>query len=439
MRHMRRALAATAAAALVAGALAVIPSPATAGDPAVRPAATIAPAPDRVISGPLTGLQRPVGLAIGPDGRIFVSNFLSGSTLGSVRVFAADAAGDTAPGAVLDSTSPGMSFLTKPAGIVVGTDGRLHMAAYNDNAIRTYAVPASGNGFVMQSAIGAATLISAPNDLATTSPTGLWVTSGGTDEVVRLEVGSTTRLRTLSTSAPLGVAVHGTSLYVSGGNPAAPYVKVFTAGASGPATPSRTISGPATGLEEVGGVAVDRYGRIYVANGTDDSVRVFAPGANGNAAPVFVISGAATQIDYPSDLAFDAAGRLWVANDTATGKVLRLPALAAPPVPRPPAPPPRTTAPSKPRALKVTGKTTAKKRTVRWKAPARSGGTRVLRYRVVIKKGKKALLARTVSASTRRLIVKRSKLRTGRLTVHVRAVNAKGAGPYATTRFRVRR
>ncbi|KAA1418368.1 hypothetical protein FE697_021345 [Mumia zhuanghuii] len=429
---MRRTSALLPAAALIGGSL-VLATPSTVS--AAPP--TIAPAPDRVIAGAATGLQRPIGLALGPDGRLFVSNMASTPTPGSVRAFAPAASGNVPAVAVLDSTSPGMSFLTKPAGIAVGPDGLLHMAAYNDNAIRTFTVPATGTGFAVQSGIGAATLISAPNDLALTSPTSFWVASGGTDEVVRLDVGSTTRLRTLDTPAPMGLAVHGTSLYVSGGNGTSPYVKVFSAGTSGSASPSRTISGPATGLDNVWGLTVDRYGRTYVANGGDDSIRVFAAGATGNVAPTVVLQGAATQLDSPSDVMLDGAGRIWVANDTVPGTVLRFAALAAPPTPVPA--PPRTTAPSTPRALKVSGKVTARKRVVRWKAPARNGGSRILRYRVVVKKGKKTLLVRTVSASRRTLVVKRAKLRAGKLTVRVRAVNAKGGSPYAVKRFRVRR
>ncbi|WP_370615754.1 hypothetical protein [Mumia sp. Pv 4-285] len=433
---MRRTLTFLPAAALIGGTLVLATPPTASAAPQV-----IAPTPDRVIAGAATGMQRPVGLALGPDGRLFVSNLFATPTPGSVRVFAPAADGNVPAVAVLDPTSPGMGFLTKPAGIAVGSDGRLHMAAYNDNAIRTFTVPATGNGFALQSAIGAATLIAAPNDLALTSPTSLWVASGTTDEVVRLDVGSTTRRRTLHTPAPMGLAVHGTSLYVSGGNGTAPYVKVFTAGTSGPATPSRTISGPATGLDNVWGLAVDRYGRTYVANGGDSSIRVFAAGATGNVAPIVVLEGAATQLELPSDVLLDGAGRIWVANDTVPGKVLRFPALAAPPppAPRPPVTTPPTTAPSKPRALKVTGKTAARKRVVRWKAPARSGGARILRYRVVVNKGKKTLLVRTVSASRRKVVVKRAKLRNGKHTVLVRAVNAKGGSPYATKRFRVRR
>ncbi|WP_262849852.1 fibronectin type III domain-containing protein [Mumia quercus] len=431
---MRRALASSlTAVSLASGSLVLASAPQAA-------AADVDLAPDRVLTGFATGLQRAVGLALGPDGRIFVSNFWDGTTPGSVRVFEADATGNRAPSAVLDSTSPLMSFLTTPKAVAVGADGRLHMAAYNDNTIRTFTVPATGNGFTMQTAIGSSSMLSAPNDLALTSATSLWVTSGATDEVVRFDVGSPTRVRTLSTQAPIGVAVDGSSLYVTGGNGVAPYVKVFTSTATGPDTPSRTLTGPATGLTHVAGVAVDRYGRVYVADHGDEAIRVFAAGATGNTAPVTVIKGPATQLERPTDLALDPAGRLWVANDVVPGRVVRFPALAAPPAPRPPAPPaPAVTAPSKPRALKVNGKAGARKRTIRWKAPAATGGTRILRYKVVIRKGKKVLVSRTLGPSARKLVVKRSTLRSGTLTVRVRAVNGKGAGPNAVKRFRVRR
>lgn len=60
----------------------------------------------------------------------------------------------------------------------------------------------------------------------------------------------------------------------------------FQGGSSGGTTPLRTISGAATGLSGVGGVALDSAGNLYVANSTggggSGSVTVFAPGAGGN-------------------------------------------------------------------------------------------------------------------------------------------------------------
>ena len=64
-------------------------------------------------------------------------------------------------------------------------------------------------------------------------------------------------------------------------------VTVYPAGSSGNATPSATIAGSNTGLDEPQGIAVDAGGNIYVTNygsqqGGNDAVTVYAAGSNGN-------------------------------------------------------------------------------------------------------------------------------------------------------------
>ncbi|MBV8355376.1 MAG: hypothetical protein JO101_08660, partial [Candidatus Eremiobacteraeota bacterium] len=74
------------------------------------------------------------------------------------------------------------------------------------------------------------------------------------------------------------------SLYVT--NAGGPSITVYAGGASGNAAPTRTISGPSTGLTGgPWGEAVDATGNIYTANPNSASVTIFAAGANGNAAP----------------------------------------------------------------------------------------------------------------------------------------------------------
>lgn len=81
--------------------------------------------------------------------------------------------------------------------------------------------------------------------------------------------------------------------------------------------PIRVITGPATQLTEVNGIAVDTQGEIFVTNGLSGvgSVLVFAPGATGNVAPVRTINGVGTANFYsPSGIAIDDAGNLFVAS-----------------------------------------------------------------------------------------------------------------------------
>lgn len=118
------------------------------------------------------------------------------------------------------------------------------------------------------------------------------------------------------------------NLYVGAYQPANPFsleILVYASGASGAATPTRTITGSATLLSTQGlnnlpqdqlygilALAVDSNGEIYASFGP--SILVFASGANGNVAPTRVLSGAATGITYATTLALDSANNLLTTN-----------------------------------------------------------------------------------------------------------------------------
>jgi sugar lactone lactonase YvrE len=110
------------------------------------------------------------------------------------------------------------------------------------------------------------------------------------------------------------------NLYVTNNNPAFfPSVTVFSAGSSGNAAPTITISGSNTGLINPTGIAVDSSSNIYVANlgslsGQADSVLIFAAGSNGNVAPSAVIVGSSTGLAYPTALALDSSANIYIAN-----------------------------------------------------------------------------------------------------------------------------
>ncbi|HZZ58698.1 MAG TPA: hypothetical protein VFE31_12780, partial [Opitutaceae bacterium] len=97
-------------------------------------------------------------------------------------------------------------------------------------------------------------------------------------------------------------------------------INIYPSNVSGNAAPTVTIAGPATGLSQPEGVAVDAN-YIYVANyegATGNSVRIFALNASGNAAPVAVISGSNTGLTNCEGIAVDA-NNIYVVNESAVG------------------------------------------------------------------------------------------------------------------------
>ena len=151
--------------------------------------------------------------------------------------------------------------------------------------------------------------------------------SGQSDTILRLPASASGVVApTSSISAPVnylifGIAVDGSgNIYASAVNVNSyvPEILVYAAGASGAATPVRTIAGPATGLSNPLGMAVDASGQLYVLDGfvtpSGPGIHVFAAGANGNAAPVRVIQGPATGLLNPIALALDAAGNMYTVD-----------------------------------------------------------------------------------------------------------------------------
>jgi hypothetical protein len=130
----------------------------------------------------------------------------------------------------------------------------------------------------------------------------------------------------------VGLAVDGPgNLYVGGTIHSSPFptaeIQVYPPGASGTATPSRTIAGASTGLNVsnetfVSALALDSSGNIYVSSYVNvggilyPGVSIFSAAANGNVAPTNVIAGSATTINgfSPNQIAVDSANHVYTAG-----------------------------------------------------------------------------------------------------------------------------
>jgi hypothetical protein len=99
-------------------------------------------------------------------------------------------------------------------------------------------------------------------------------------------------------------------------------VREYAAGATGTATPTRTLPLNATTTlsNTPTGIAADASANIYVSESTG-GIAVFSSSANGSVAPTRFIAGANTTLVDPFQLAVDGTGNLYVLNFIATGQV----------------------------------------------------------------------------------------------------------------------
>ena len=100
-------------------------------------------------------------------------------------------------------------------------------------------------------------------------------------------------------------------------------VREYATGASGTATPTRTLLlNSTTTLNTMPtGLAADASGNIYVSEATAGAVAIFSGSATGSVAPTRFIAGANTTLVNPFQLAVDSAGNLYVMNFIAAGQV----------------------------------------------------------------------------------------------------------------------
>ena len=101
--------------------------------------------------------------------------------------------------------------------------------------------------------------------------------------------------------------------YVTSYSGVAASVEVYAPGADGNDLPVRTITGPATRLDEPYRPYVAPNGLLYVADGDAGSVLVFAADADGDDAPLREITGAATGLVRPSSVNAGPGG-IWVTD-----------------------------------------------------------------------------------------------------------------------------
>src|SRR5271165_6128425 len=165
------------------------------------------------------------------------------------------------------------------------------VADATSNAVTAFPLTANGNVSPTQNIVGAATGLGYPRRVVSDATGNLYVAN-----------------------APMGVA-HS--------------ITVYSPTATGNVAPLRTITGAATGLTGVNGLAIDGGGNLFAANCGScfhstglNEILIFAPGTNGNVAPTNSIAGANTTLTGPTALTFDASGNLLVSDGSVSNAVL---------------------------------------------------------------------------------------------------------------------
>ena len=275
---------------------------------------------------PLATITGPANFIFGPavidaSGYLLVGGqtlaTMTATSVASVLIYAPAASGTAAPAQTLQL--PGL-FNNFIAGMAVDTAGNLYISSdvaigsgpagrvYPGISVYTYSpAPASQTRTIA----GDQTTILGDTEIAVDPPGNVYVTGGsyadGPQTVLIFGpkatgnvapdatlAGPNTTLyfiRGIATDVLGNIYIASLAQNTSGvGGPLSGVASIleFSPGATGNVAPIRTITGPATGMGEIGNLQVDSAGNIYVLDGS--SIHKFAPDAKGNVAPAATIT-----------------------------------------------------------------------------------------------------------------------------------------------------
>jgi hypothetical protein len=231
------------------------------------------------LNGISTGLTDPRGIAIDQKtGDLFIANVNPAAAFpNELLVFPTTSTGSIG-GRVI---SGNLTQLNSPTGVALDSSNNVYVANRGSGTVTVYALPSPTP---VPSGSPSPTPSPTPTPNPSASPSGSpSPTPAPGQNVAPVQI-------ITGLGAPTGVAVDAAkNVYVAdpdGGNPS---IDVFAAGAGGAAVPTRKIIGSSTGLNVPTDVKVDANGTLYVGDSGANAILIFAPNATGNVAPAATI------------------------------------------------------------------------------------------------------------------------------------------------------
>jgi sugar lactone lactonase YvrE len=294
-------------------------------------------APVRTISGALTKLSLS-GIAVDSSGNIYANSLgPQGSQGAGILIFAPGSNGNVAPTISLDGdcanlTTTGPIALDASANIYVGGYDKIVFFRHSD------LFPGKGEVGCIEPAFqisGPKTGIKEITGIAVDSVGDIFVTDSESNSVSAFQSGDNGDVEPSATIAtptnifePTGVALDSSgTIYVANGNrdrAVSDRVTIYAPGSNAGTPPIGSLEGDKSGISSPFAVAVDKAGKVYVANqadGYDDdgSITVYSSRSVGDVALVAKIAGSKTGdntgLKFPNGLAVDAADKIYVLNE----------------------------------------------------------------------------------------------------------------------------
>ena len=229
--------------------------------------------------------------------------------------------------------------LFAPSDLAITPSGGLVVSASQSDSIVEFAPGARGNATPRRVIAGSKTGMADPASVAVARNGAIWVLVGrpadgipmALEEFAPGATGDASPVRTitgpdteLAPATGIALTPDGRHIWVThfGETIVGPQragFEEFSTTASADAAPVRFVSGDRTGLQFPQDLIVNQAGDVVVSNLGDGeqfnaSIRIFGPKAHGNAAPISVIQGSRTGLDVPGSAALGARGDLWVPN-----------------------------------------------------------------------------------------------------------------------------